>query len=42
MITRDARSLTMTPFRVLTMQVHISSQWTRHLVETLERVRYAV
>jgi hypothetical protein len=27
---------------VLTIQVHLSSKFTRHLVETLDRIRYAV
>ena len=36
--TRDAVSLTKSPFRVFTAQVHISSQFSRHLVETLDRI----
>ena len=36
------RSLTSGPFRVLSMQVRLSSHFTRHLVETLDRVHWAV
>ena len=39
---QDARSLTKSPFRVLTVQVHLSSQFSRHLMKTLDRIRYAV
>jgi hypothetical protein len=34
--------LTKSPFQVITLLVHLSSQFTRHLVETLDRIRYAV
>ena len=34
--------LTEGPFRVLTMRVRLSSQFSHHLVETLDRIRYAV
>ena len=30
------------PIRVITLLFHLSSQFTRHLVETLNRIRYAV
>ena len=37
--TQDAPSLTESPFRVFTMQIHLSSHFSRHLVETLARIR---
>ena len=40
--TRDVTPLTTSPFRVITLLVHLSSQFTRHLVETLDSIRYAV
>ena len=33
---------TKSPFRVFTTQVRLSSQLSRHLVEALDRIRYAV
>ena len=42
MPTRDTMPLTKNPFRIFTVQVHISSQFSHHLVETLDRIRYAV
>jgi hypothetical protein len=39
---RDVRPLTKNPFRVFTMQVLLSSQFSRHLVETLDRICDAV
>jgi hypothetical protein len=38
----DVRPLTKSPFRMFTMQVRLSSQFSRHLVETLDRICDAV
>ena len=34
--------LTKSPIGVINLLVHLFSQFTRHLVETLDRIRYAV
>ena len=34
--------LTKSPFRVINLLVHLTFQFTRHLVETLDRIRYAI
>ena len=39
---RDVMPLTRSPIRVITLLANLSSQFTRHLVETLDRIRYAV
>ena len=39
---QDVQPLTKSPFQVFTMQVHLSSQFSHHLVKALDGICYAI